>query len=438
MARFLCCTIPAPGHFNPLLRIVRELVAHGHEVCWYTGMAFKAKVESTGAKHIPIQRSFDVSVPNDITAAIFKNRKGMSDREWDKFVIKHLVIDAVEGQLNDLLEIIKIFPADVVLADSMFLAASWLYEKGGPPWAVLNTTVITLSSKDTAPFQLGIQPDNSIIGRVRNHFLNLIHKKILFKDLNDYLDQARIKAGLPPQNKSYADSYSSPFLYLQPTVPEFEYPRSDLPANVHFIGSLLADPPLSFTPPSWWSDIHNSEKPVIHVTQGTFATDAESLIIPTIQALADEDVLVVATTGSPLETIKMDKIPANVRLDTFIPHYNLLPHVDIMVTNAGNGGVQTALAFGVPMIAAGQTEDKMDVSARIHRAGVGINLNTKTPDPIQIKKAVKRILNSSKYRDRAEYFKNRIATYSPVKTATMLLEKFADTKQAVLNTEIHI
>lgn len=54
MARFLIGTIPLVGHVTPALPIAQELVNRGHEVCWYTGSAFQAKVESTGAHFAPI------------------------------------------------------------------------------------------------------------------------------------------------------------------------------------------------------------------------------------------------------------------------------------------------------------------------------------------------------------------------------------------------
>jgi UDP:flavonoid glycosyltransferase YjiC (YdhE family) len=42
----------------------------------------------------------------------------------------------------------------------------------------------------------------------------------------------------------------------------------------------------------------------------------------------------------------------------------LLPHVDAMVTNGGYGGVQQALAHGVPLVVTGDSEDKPEVAAR--------------------------------------------------------------------------
>lgn len=92
------------------------------------------------------------------------------------------------------------------------------------------------------------------------------------------------------------------------------------------------------------------DAPVVHVTQGTVATEASDLIVPTIQALANEAVLVVATTGGQaIEGLNLESVPANVRLEPFIPHAQLLPYVDVMVTNGGFNGVQMALASGVPI-----------------------------------------------------------------------------------------
>lgn len=41
---FFC--IPAHGHTNPTLAVVRELTARGHTVRYYTTEAFRAKVEA--------------------------------------------------------------------------------------------------------------------------------------------------------------------------------------------------------------------------------------------------------------------------------------------------------------------------------------------------------------------------------------------------------
>lgn len=80
-------------------------------------------------------------------------------------------------------------------------------------------------------------------------------------------------------------------LFLQGTCPSFEYPRSDLPNSVTFIGPHLPAKPSDYEPPVWWEELKGS-RPVVHVTQGTLANDDfHQLLIPTLQALASEDVL---------------------------------------------------------------------------------------------------------------------------------------------------
>lgn len=432
MARFLIGTIPVAGHVGPALPIARKLVERGHEVWWYTGKYFQSMIEATGARYIPIITGFDLSDPESIPDYLLEERQNFQKIAQLKFDIKHFFCDPAVGQVKDLTNILREFPADVILSDFCFLGASWVHERGGPPWAGFGVSTLPFSSSDTAPFGLGIEPNTSSFGWLRNACLNWASNWLVFRDPTVQINTARASVGLPPCRKGFFDLGLSPFLYLQGTVRAFEYPRRDLPPQVHFVGPFLSDPPASFTPPAWWDDL-KSNRPVVHVTQGTVATKADDLIVPTLQALADEDVLVVATMGGqPIEDMKLDLIPTNTRIERFIPHYHLLPHVDVMITNGGYNGVQMALANGVPMVAAGQTEDKPEVCARIEWSGVGINLKTKTPTPKQVKDAVKKLLASPQYRQKAQLLKSEITQHDAPTEAASLLEKLAITKQPVI------
>lgn len=434
MARFLFGTIPVIGHVSPALPIVCELIKRGHEVCWYTGQAFQSKVEATGARFFPIHSWMDYSDTKNVPPTLMEQREMEQGVQRIKFDLKNFFIDPAVGQVKDLADILDSFPADVLIADSMFLGMSWLAEQKELPWAEFGSSALALSSRDTAPFGPGLQPSNTVFRRIRNHGLRWFFQQTLMRSLRAYTNGVRAQMGLPPNSVYFFDKIS-PFLYLSPSIPEFEYPRSDLPPQVHFIGSLLSPPSTEFTPPSWWHEL-SSNKPVIHVTQGTVATDSANLIVPTLHALEHEDVLVVATTGGiAIDTIQLSSIPSNARIESFIPHAHLLPHVDVMVTNGGYNGVQMALANGVPLVVAGKTEDKPEVAARIEWAKVGINLKTQTPTPMQIKNAVKTLLADSGYRNRARYFQAEMQRYNAPETAAILLEQLVDTKQPVLRTQ---
>ncbi|MBD2037686.1 glycosyltransferase [Leptolyngbya sp. FACHB-321] len=432
MARFLVGTIPVIGHVNPALPIARTLVERGHDVWWYTGKAFQTKVEAIGAHFVPIKTGFDLTDPTSLLTELLAKQNSLTGLAQFKFGFKYLFGDSAVAQVKDYLEILKQFPADVMLADVCFLGAAWTHEQGGPAWATLGVTPLAITSNDTAPFGLAMPPATSVLGRLRNNCLNWLFQQILAKDLTVYLNTLRASLGLPPDSQFFFDSVVSPYLYLQTTVSGFEYPRRNLPPQLHFIGPVLTEPPTEFVPPRWWNDLKSS-KPVVHVTQGTVATEASDLLIPTLQALAEEEVLVVATTGGqPIDAIALDSLPANVRLEPFIPHSCLLPHVDVMVTNGGYNGTHMALAFGVPMVAAGQTEEKPEVCARIAWSQVGIDLRTKTPTPTQIRTAVKQMLSEPHYRENAQGLQAEIARCNTVSLAIDLLEQLAMTKEPVI------
>lgn len=267
----------------------------------------------------------DYSDPKHVSEAWVEQRKSLRGLAQLKFDLKHFFIDAAIGQVKDYADILHEFPADVLLADSFFLGASWVHEQGGPPWAEFGTSVLAGKSRDPAPFGLGILPNASALGRLRNGGLNWLFEQVLFRDLLAYTNIVRASVGLPPGSPSFFNVTSS-FLYLAGTVPAFEYPRSDLPPQVHFIGPMLPAPFSEFTPPPWWGDLQR--QPVIHVTQGTVATESDDLIVPTLRALKQENVLVIATTGGkPIETVKLTPLPTNARIEPFIPHHYLLPQL---------------------------------------------------------------------------------------------------------------
>ncbi len=413
MAKFLICTISVTGHVSPALPIARELVARGHQVCWYTGSEFQAKVESTGAHFIPAV---------DISPEWMAQRNTLQGVAQLKFDLKHGFIDAAMRQVKDLTEILQDFPADAILADFCFLGAAWIHEQGGPPWAGFSVSALAFSSQDTAPFGLGIKPDSSAFGQFRNRGLNWLTDQVIFREVTAYMNQVRAALGLVPSQTSLFNIIS-PFLHLVGSVPEFEYPRRDLPDRVHFVGPLLDNIATEFTPPDWWEEL-KEDLPVVHVTQGTITTDPERLIIPTLRALASENVLVVATIfDRSLDSILPNEIPANARIASFIPHFQLLPHVDVMLTNGGFNGVQIALANGVPLIGAGRSEDKPEICARIEWLGVGIDLKTDRPAPKQIRAAVSKILADRGYQNRVRDLQRTISEYDAPALAATLLEQ---------------
>src|SRR4029078_11716211 len=160
------------------------------------------------------------------------------------------------------------------------------------------TTPLMITSRDTAPSGMGLPPSASVLGRVRNHALNLLAQKVLLRQsqnaANDLLDQMNSR----PLPTFILDTGLLADRYISPTVPEFDYPRSDLPAHVRYVGAVHPTSKSGFPLPPWWAEL-DGDRPVVHVTQGTIDNaDLGRLVEPTIEALGGGDVnVVVAPVG---------------------------------------------------------------------------------------------------------------------------------------------
>src|SRR5215207_7321208 len=275
-------TLPLTGHFTPGLAIARTLIERGHEVAWYTGQKFRAKVEATGATYIPIQAGRDVDDLN--LDSEFPGRDRVAGIAKLKYDLKHVFIDSVPGHIEDLKRIHAEFGPDVIVGDTGFTASAVFHKMGGPVWASFGITALTFGSRDTAPFGLGMMPSTSTTGRLRNRALQMLVNNVLFRDVNAHNVDVCKRYNLPQIKRPLMDVPLSQYLYLQATHAGFEFPRTDMPPQVHFIGPFLPDAPAEFTPPAWWNEMVESQRPVVHVTQGTLATDSDNLIAPALQA----------------------------------------------------------------------------------------------------------------------------------------------------------
>lgn len=414
MARVLIASQPIAGHVAPLVPIVQELTRRGHEVRWYTGRKYARTAEAAGAGWEPFRHARDYDDAN--FGATFPGRDERRGLRQLHFDLRHIFVGQIEGQLQDLRAAARHWPHALVLADQTVAAALLHEELGGPPCALLGVLPLGIRSVDTAPFGVGLPPSVSRVGRWRNRALNTLLPRVVFGAVTRDLADLCRRLGLPERP---FEPPTAPTLMLQPSVPAFEYGRSDQPPQVHFIGPIVPDfgaRPL----PDWWPEVRRDPRPVVLVTQGTLATDPQRLIGPALQALAHENVRVVVAGADPRDL--PGPLPSNARAVPFLPFARALPDVALYVTNGGYGGVQQALLHGLPCLVAGRSEDKAEVAARVVHAGVGLSLGTDRPSPERIRRATRALLRDPAYRGRARQLAADLAAHDAPREAADLLE----------------
>lgn len=434
MARYLIAATALPGHVLPMLAIAQHLVGLGHEVRVHTASQFKAQAEAAGATFTAFEPSIDYDYRQ--LDQRFPERQRLSSAHAQLcFGLKHFFADAMAAQLKGLRGILQDFRADAIVVDTMFCGTFPLLlgaRAARPAVVGIGISALPLSSCDTAFFGTALPPSSTPEGRARNRSMNTNLKQAMFGEVQRYFDALLACMALPALPDFFIDAMVTlPDLYLQATAPSFEYPRSDLPASVHFVGPLLGPASRDFTPPDWWHELDDG-RAVVLVTQGTLANqNPAQLIGPTLQALAgDKGIQVIATTGGPVPAALSANVPANARVLPFLPYDRLLPKVHAMVTNGGYGSVNHALSLGVPLVVAGGTEEKPEIAARVAWSGAGINLGSGQPGARQIGDAVRKVLGPSTYRQRAAALREDFACHHALDGITQALAALQHTTPA--------
>jgi UDP:flavonoid glycosyltransferase YjiC (YdhE family) len=246
---------------------------------------------------------------------------------------------------------------------------------------------------------------------------------LLFRDVQAHWVKVRRQVGLATSRVLFEAALDAT-LFVQPSVPGFEYPRSDLPAHVELVGALLPELPEGWVTSAPWREA-SADTPIVHVTQGTMSNTQPHLIAPTLEGLADQPVLVVAATGGrTADALGLGRIPDNARVVPYVSYDELLPRTSVMVTNGGYGGVQLALSYGVPLVVWGTTEDKPEVAARVVWSGAGLSLSRlRAPRAKEVRAAVNEVLNEPSYRTRARALAAEYARMDAVARVVSLIEQ---------------
>ena len=412
--KYLFSTFSGYGHINPILAIAAESVRRGHSVYWLCGPRFREQIEATGAQLLPWKLE---SCDNDMTP--IRPDPDTTGMEASVTFARSLWVDPMPGQIGEYNRVYQEYRFDALVVDMVALGASEFSKQSGVPYITIATNPRTLCDHpDTPAAEHETVPLCDLWGSpsFMQHFLPVVN-------------HTRKVIGLDPLSSSFhlLDAITSPYLHLMQTTAAFEDIEKTKGSHLHFVGPIKPFVSKVFNPPPWWTKVMDRRLLVVHVTQGTYTMDAAALVEPTIQALANEDCLVIATTpefGSEIFSGK--NLPLNAHVEPYIPHDQLLPYVDIMITNAGYNGTTTALSHGVPLICAGRSEDKADVSRMVAKTDAGIDLDTNRPSKEAIKDAVRQLRETNRYKEQAERIQKDFAKHDSVVESCNLIKKLLD------------
>lgn len=411
--KILFATMPFDGHFNPLTGVAKHLQGAGHEVRWYAGPSYAAKLKRLGIPHVPFQRATEINQQN--IGQLFPERANLHGPALIRFETNHIFVSNTVNYFEDVREIDASFPFDVLFCDAGFYAMKLIKEKLGKRVCAFGLAPSMETAKDSPPNFVGMQPARNGLGRLVHRGIRAMMERMVMSEGKSMYNAMMVTYGLAPIEGSLMDlPYRSPDILFQSGTAGFAYPRREPNPKVVFVGPLLPYKTAVSTTFPQAAKLNKYEQ-VILISQGTVDNkEPGKLIVPALEALKDSGALLIVTTSfSQTEALRQTYPQDNIIIEDFVDFDFILDHADVFICNGGYGSILLSLSKGVPVLAAGVREGKNDVNAHVAYFGVGIDLRTERPKPGDIRQAVGRILSEPGWKQSVASLRDELCRHHP-------------------------
>ena len=382
--------IPAHGHTNPTLGLVKELTNAGHEIFYFSFEQFREKIEAAGAHFIGCD-GYDFEMEDKENA----DRVGK-----DKAFASELLVSSTLALDEMTTEKIGELKPDIIVSDSVAFWGKLVAMKHHLPY-VCSTTTFAFNRYSAQYMKHGLWET----------------VKMLFTmpRINKQIDRLRGK-GYPVkgfleivQNDNDTNTIVYTSKYFQPRSETF----SDL---YHFIGPSIRP----ITKP-----FEKTAEKTVYVSMGTVNQNRE-FYRSCIHALGETDWQVIVSMGTNTE--HFDHVPDNVQIYDSVDQMAVLSIADAFITHCGMNSASEGLYFQVPLVLFPQTPEQGAVAKRTEELGAGIRL--KSISEADILQAVKQVLEDPSYKNNAEKISESFRECGGVSEALAFLEKVAEKNDA--------
>ncbi|MGX1880487.1 macrolide-inactivating glycosyltransferase [Streptomyces sp. NPDC055287] len=382
-------SIAAPGHVNPSIEVIRELVARGHRVSYAIPASFAEKVAVTGAEPVIYSSTLPTEDnPEDWGTELIDN-------------IEPFLNDAIQA-LPQLAEAFDGDEPDLALHDITSYPARVLAHRWGVPAVSLSPNLVAWEGyeKEVAEPMFGPLKQTERGRAYYTRFRAWLDEN----GLND-VDPDHF-VGRPPRS-----------IVLIPKVLQPNADRVD--ESVHsFVGACQGDR----TDQGGWQRPAGADK-VLLVSLGSAFTKLPGFYRECVKAFGDlPGWHVVLQIGKFVDAAELGELPANIEVHSWVPQLAVLRQADAFITHAGAGGSQEGLATGTPMVAVPQAVDQFGNADMLVSLGVARRLDTEDATAQALRAAVLGLVDDPEVARRAEDIRRGMVSEGGAKRAADLIE----------------
>ncbi len=393
--RFLYVLWDGGGNVQPQLALMRKLVQRGHRVRVLAPQVLQERITAAGCQYVPYNHApeHDSTSPDRDLLQDWKARTplGAAACVRDKLMAAPALAFA-----QDVLSAIATEPTDVVVTDYLVLGAYIGGERASLPVVSCIHHIYPFPAPALPPFGMGFQPATNSVGYLRDAFMGRMFRRF-YDGALPAINAVRATLGLPPLTTLFDLIYRADRALVL-SSPSFDFPSSALPANVRYVGPQLEVQPASANRVGASKD--DDQRPLIVISFSTTFQNQTVIMQCLTKALSTLPVRIVVTKGPAIESHSFD-VPSNVDVRSYVPHHEIFPKADLVVTHGGHGTVMQALASGVPLLCVPMGRDQADEAARVVWRGAGLTVSSSaTPDAVR--KAATRLLVEPQFRAAAQ------------------------------------
>lgn len=384
MACIFFFSIPAHGHVNPTLPLVRELTSRGHRIIYYETEEFREKIEAAGAQFVCVE-PYMPPAPKNIDQIAGKDFAALIE------MVAETTLALDERIAQDIAQ----KKPDLIIGDSVCFWGRLLAKKHGVPFICSTTTFAfnqhsATSMKPRLPeiirMVFGMPRIEKSMQRLRDHgyavssFLDVIQ--------NDPVTDTIVYTSrlFQPSAETFGENYA----FVGPSV-SFRYPR-----KAH-------------------------ARPLAYISLGTVLHNAPRFYRSCIRALRDMDCDAIISIGSKVDPASVGEIPENVQIFPRVNQLEVLASADVFLTHCGMNSVSESLLCGVPMVLFPQHSEQEAVCSRAEALGAGLRLKKATPR--EIRRALEAVLTNVQYKEAAQAVAEDFAQCGGAKAAADFIEE---------------
>ena len=377
--------IPAHGHTNPTLGLVKALVTSGHEIWYFSFEEFREKIEAAGANFIACD-GYDFEMED----------KGNADRVGkDKVYATELLVSstlALDDMTTRTLEKIK---PDVVVSDSVAYWGKLAAMKHGLPY-VSSTTTFAFN-RDSAKYMKESVWDIVLmlfaLPRINKQLNRLREKGYPVKNLLDIVQN---------DNETNTIVYTS--RYFQPCADTFS-------KKYHFIGPSIRP----ITKP-----VEKTADKTVYISMGTVNQNRE-FYRNCINVLKPTDWQVIISMGTNTDHFK--DLPENIQVYESVDQMAVLSIADAFITHCGMNSASEGLYFGVPLVLFPQTSEQGAVAKRVEELGAGVRLKSISGEDVL--DALSKVISDPQFKTEAVRVSESFKACGGAEEAKAFLEQIA-------------